>query len=149
MPGRLEGKVALISGAGSCGPGWSNGRAAAALFARGGGKIFAVNRSADSLAESFERIHRSNLVGMGILPVEFTDGMTREALNLDGSESFDITGIGDGLEAGMTATLIIHRAGSTTDEVPVRVRIDTGDEATTVAEGGILHRIYRNLPEAA
>ena len=100
------------------------------------------------LAESFERIHRSNLVGMGIVPIQFMDGTNRETLNLDGSETFDLTGVADGLEPGMTATLTINRANGETDKIPVRVRVDTGDEATTVAHGGILHRIVRNLPEA-
>jgi len=100
------------------------------------------------LAESFERIHRSNLVGMGILPLQFVNGMTRQSLKLDGSESFDLSGIVDGLAPGMTATLSIHRANDETEEVPVLVRVDTGDEAATVAEGGILHRIYRNISDA-
>jgi aconitate hydratase len=99
------------------------------------------------LAESFERIHRSNLVGMGVLPLQFMDGMDRTTLTLDGSEWFDLTGISHGLTPSMTATLTIHRINGDTEDISVLVRVDTGDEAMTVAEGGILQRIYRNLPE--
>lgn len=97
------------------------------------------------LAESFERIHRSNLVGMGILPIEFTDGMTRKTLRLDGSEIFDLTGIAEGVAPGMMAQLSIHRIDGSTDTIPVLLRIDTADEVATAEEGGILPRIHRTL----
>jgi aconitate hydratase len=101
------------------------------------------------LAESFERIHRSNLVGMGILPIEFMDGMDRHALKLDGSETFDLTGVAGALTPGMTANFTVHRADGTSETIPVKLRVDTGDEATTIAHGGILHRVFRNLPAEA
>lgn len=103
------------------------------------------------LAESFERIHRSNLVGMGILPIQFMDGMNRKTLKLDGSETFDLMEIAEALDTGTPARLHIHRLDSPIETIPVRVRADTGDEVTTIRAGGILPRIHRNLlpPEAA
>src|SRR6202012_6001232 len=62
------------------------------------------------IAESFERIHRSNLVGMGLLPLQFKDGMTRQSLKLDGTETFDVLGIAQGLKPRSDLTVRIHRA---------------------------------------
>ncbi|MFA5592567.1 MAG: aconitate hydratase AcnA [Micavibrio sp.] len=97
------------------------------------------------IAESFERIHRSNLVGMGVLPLVFKDGMTRRDLKLDGSETFDITGIEGGLEPLQDAVLTITRADGTKDEVALLVRIDTLDEIEYYRNGGILHYVLRSL----
>ncbi|MGJ3248753.1 MAG: aconitate hydratase AcnA [Elainellaceae cyanobacterium] len=97
------------------------------------------------IAESYERIHRSNLVGMGVLPLQFTDGVNRQTLNLEGTETFDITGLGDGIKPHMRLTWLIHRADGSTDEVPVLCRIDTEDEVEYYRNGGILHYVLRQL----
>ena len=97
------------------------------------------------IAQSFERIHRSNLVGMGVLPCQFTDGTSTQALGLDGSETFDLTGIGDDLSPQQDATLTIHRADGQSQEVMVRVRIDTPIEVEYYRHGGILHYVLRQL----
>ena len=97
------------------------------------------------IAHSFERIHRSNLVGMGVLPCQFTDGTSAQALGLDGSETFDLTGIGDDLSPQQDATLAIHRADGQSQEVTVRVRIDTPIEVEYYRHGGILHYVLRQL----
>jgi len=97
------------------------------------------------IAQSFERIHRSNLVGMGVLPCQFTDGTSAQALGLDGSETFDLTGIGDDLSPQQDATLSIHRADGQSQEVTVRVRIDTPIEVEYYRHGGILHYVLRQL----
>src|SRR5438045_6588302 len=77
------------------------------------------------VAASLERIHRSNLVGMGGLPLQFPEGTNAPTLNLDGSEVFSITGLSDSVESGKTVTLQIQRRNSERDSVPVRLRIDT------------------------
>ena len=97
------------------------------------------------IAQSFERIHRSNLVGMGVLPCQFIDGTSTQALGLDGSETFDLTGIGDDLSPQQDATLTIHRADGQSQEVTVRVRIDTPIEVEYYRHGGILHYVLRQL----
>ncbi len=93
------------------------------------------------VAQSFERIHRSNLVGMGVLPLQFEEGTSAQTLGLTGTETFDITGIEAGLKPRMTATLVID--GKT--EVPVRVRIDTPIEVDYYEHGGILPFVLRQL----
>lgn len=98
---------------------------------------------------SFERIHRSNLVGMGVLPLNFAEeGVTPRSLGLDGSEKFDITGIGSGIVPRQEATLVIHRADGTREEVPLVVRIDTPIEAEYYRYGGILPFVLKELLEA-
>src|SRR3989454_4859281 len=72
------------------------------------------------VASSFERIHRSNLVGMGVLPLQFAEGTNAQTLKLDGSETFSITGLSDAVEPGMTVTLKIERANGKSDSIPVR-----------------------------
>jgi aconitate hydratase A / 2-methylisocitrate dehydratase len=101
------------------------------------------------IVESFERIHRSNLVGMGILPLQMPEGTDRKTLKLDGSETFDITGVASGLKPRMTVTLTIHRAGGETDTVPLLCRIDTLDEVEYFKHGGILPYVLRHLLKAA
>jgi aconitate hydratase len=97
------------------------------------------------IAESFERIHRSNLVGMGVLPLVFKDGVTRESLKLDGSETYDLTGLNDDLKPGQDVTLTIHRADGASEEVTLMSRIDTLDEIEYYKHGGILHYVLRDL----
>ena len=97
------------------------------------------------IAQSFERIHRSNLVGMGVLPCQFTHGASAQALGLDGSETFDLTGIDNDLSPQQDATLTIHRADGQSQEVTVRVRIDTPIEVEYYRHGGILHYVLRQL----
>eukprot|EP01037_Dinobryon_pediforme_P016242 gene16242-16420_t len=100
------------------------------------------------IVESFERIHRSNLVGMGVLPLTFMEGTTRHTLNLDGSETLDIIGLDD-LAPGKTMSLAIHRANGTIDHVPLKCRIDTLDEVAYYQHGGILHYVLREMAKAA
>jgi aconitate hydratase len=100
------------------------------------------------IAESFERIHRSNLVGMGVVPLEFKDGMTRETLKLTGAEIFDVVGI-EKVSPRADVTLVIHREGGKTDQVVLRARIDTLDELEYYRHGGILQYVLRNIAKAA
>ncbi len=101
------------------------------------------------IVESFERIHRSNLIGMGLLPLQFTDGTTRKELTLDGSETFDVLGVAGGITPGMEVTLRIHRANGETQDVPLICRIDTLDEVEYFKAGGILQYVLNNLKDAA
>ncbi len=100
------------------------------------------------IVESFERIHRSNLVGMGVLPLTFKDGMDRKSLALTGDETLDITGL-DGLRPGMDLSLVIHRANGVIDTVSVLCRVDTLDEVSYYRHGGILHYVLREMAKAA
>ncbi|GAA4248471.1 aconitate hydratase AcnA [Azospirillum formosense] len=97
------------------------------------------------IAESFERIHRSNLVGMGILPLQFKDGLTRNDLALDGTETFDIDGIEQDLRPRKDVTMTITRADGQTRQVPLLLRIDTVDEVEYYRNGGVLNFVLRNL----
>ncbi len=97
------------------------------------------------VASSFERIHRSNLVGMGVLPLQFAEGTNAQTLKLDGSETFSITGLSDAIEPGMTVTLQIDRPNGKSDPVPVRLRIDTPIEIDYYRHGGILQFVLRQL----
>jgi aconitate hydratase len=101
------------------------------------------------IAESFERIHRSNLVGMGVLPLQFEEGTSARSLELDGTEFFDITGVEDGIEPRERVTLVIRRAGGETQEVPVILRIDTPIEVDYYRHGGILPYVLRQLVAAS
>ena len=100
------------------------------------------------VAESFERIHRSNLIGMGVLPLQFTPGTDRKSLKLDGSEMFDITGLSKGLAPRMDLALGIRRADGRSETVPVRCRIDTLDEVEYYKAGGILPYVLGRLAAA-
>ena len=100
------------------------------------------------IVESFERIHRSNLVGMGVLPLTFKDGMTRKSLNLTGAEILDIEGI-ENLSPRMDMTLVIHRPDGSVERVPVLCRVDTQDEVAYYRHGGILHYVLREMARAA
>jgi aconitate hydratase len=100
------------------------------------------------VAESFERIHRSNLVGMGVLPLTFKDGMDRKSLGLTGKETIDIRGL-TAITPRMELMLTIHREDGTTDEVPVLCRVDTVDEVAYFEHGGILPYVLRGMAKAA
>jgi aconitate hydratase len=98
------------------------------------------------VAQSFERIHRSNLVGMGVLPLQFKEGVNAQTLNLDGTEVFDITGLeAKSLRPRQDVTLVIHRKDGSTEQVPVRLRIDTPIEIDYYQHGGILPYVLRQL----
>ncbi len=101
------------------------------------------------IVESFERIHRSNLVGMGVLPLQFKDGMNRETLGLKGTEQFDITGIADGITPRMDVPCKITYADGSTKDVTLLCRIDTADEVEYYRHGGILQYVLRNIAKAA
>ena len=99
------------------------------------------------IAESFERIHRSNLVGMGVLPLQFPEGQTAEGLGITGQEEFAITGLAEPLNAGELPRTVTVRAGDVTFEA--RVRIDTPKEADYFRHGGILPFVLRQLLQTA
>jgi aconitate hydratase len=96
------------------------------------------------IVESFERIHRSNLVGMGVLPLQFPEGVTRQTLGLDGTETFTITGIAD-IQPRQTVPVVITRADGSTETVETTCRIDTLDELDYYRHGGILPFVLRDL----
>ena len=97
------------------------------------------------IAESFERIHRSNLVGLGVLPLQFVDGATRKTLKLDGGEVFDITGLEAGITPRMDVSCIITRASGSRDTIRLRSRLDTQAEVDYLHHGGIFHYVVRRL----
>jgi aconitate hydratase len=123
-----------------------------------GGKLYGTGSSRDWAAkgsillgvkavitESIERIHRSNLIGMGVLPLIFKDGETRKTLGLDGSETFDLTGLSGGITPGMDVACAITRADGERIETTLKCRIDTADEVAYYENGGILHYVLRNM----
>ncbi|HUB47929.1 MAG TPA: aconitate hydratase AcnA [Acetobacteraceae bacterium] len=136
---KQEGVPLVVFGGKEYGTGSSRDWAAKGTFLLG---IKAV------VVESFERIHRSNLVGMGVLPLTFKEGMDRKSLGLTGEEIIDVVGL-DGLRPGMDLTLVIHRPDGKTDEVPVRCRIDTADEVEYYRHGGILQYVLRGMAKVA
>jgi aconitate hydratase len=97
------------------------------------------------IAESFERIHRSNLVGMGVLPLEFTDGQTRQSLGLTGFETYDIEGLGDDMPARAVVTVVARSADGREKRFAARSRIDTPEELNYYRHGGILCYVLRQL----
>ncbi len=97
------------------------------------------------VAQSFERIHRSNLVGMGVLPLQFKEGTNAKTLKLDGTETYDITGLGEGLKPRQDVTLRITRANGEVTTIPVTCRIDTPVEIDYYQHGGILPFVLRQL----
>jgi aconitate hydratase len=94
------------------------------------------------IAESYERIHRSNLIGMGVLPLQFPDGESAESLRLTGEETFDITGV-EALNDGTIPRTVKVKAGD--HEFDARVRIDTPGEAAYYRHGGIMQYVLRSL----
>ncbi|WP_324780688.1 aconitate hydratase [Thiobacillus sedimenti] len=97
------------------------------------------------VAKSFERIHRANLAGMGVLPCQFKDGVDAATLKLDGSETFDLEGIEHGITPQQDVTLVIHRADGRTERVAVKLRIDTPIEVEYYNKGGILPFVLEQL----
>ena len=97
------------------------------------------------VAQSFERIHRSNLCGMGVIPLQFPDGMTAQTLKLDGTETFELLGLNDDIKPMSDVTLVIRRANGTEEKVTLRSRIDTAIEVEYVRHGGILPYVLRQL----
>jgi len=96
-------------------------------------------------AEGFERIHRTNLIGMGVLPLEFKAGTTRTTLGIDGSETFSVKGEPT---PGATLTLVITRANGETVEVPMTCRLDTAEEVSIYSAGGVLQRFAQDFLES-
>jgi aconitate hydratase len=97
------------------------------------------------IAESFERIHRSNLIGMGILPLEFTEGATRKSLKITGEEKIDIAGVAENLKPRMKIKALIHRNDGSKTEVELLSRIDTYNEVDYYKNGGILQHVIRGM----
>ncbi len=96
------------------------------------------------VAEGFERIHRTNLIGMGVLPLQFKEGVNRNTLGLDGTETYDVIGQ---REARTDLTLVIHRQNGETVEVPVTCRLDTAEEVSIYEAGGVLQRFAQDFLE--
>jgi aconitate hydratase len=101
------------------------------------------------IVESFERIHRSNLIGMGVLPLQFKDGLDRKQLGLDGTELYDLTGIEEGITPRMDVACKITYADGAVREIPLFCRIDTLDEVEYYRHGGILQYVLRNMMKDA
>ncbi|XKF16444.1 Fe/S-dependent 2-methylisocitrate dehydratase AcnD [Halomonas sp. BLK-85] len=98
------------------------------------------------VAEGFERIHRTNLIGMGVMPLQFQPGTTRHTLALDGTEIYDVEGE---LSPGTELTLVIHRASGEVERVPVICRLDTAEEVTIYTAGGVLQRFAQDFLESS
>jgi aconitate hydratase len=101
------------------------------------------------IAESFERIHRSNLVGMGVIPFEFTGGDTRTTLGLKGDETISISGLSGELTPLSEVPATITYGDGSVREIALKCRIDTAVEIEYVENGGVLHYVLRNLAKAA
>jgi aconitate hydratase len=97
-------------------------------------------------AEGFERIHRTNLIGMGVLPLEFKPGTNRLTLGLDGTESYDVKGE---RKPRADLTLTIHRRDGSSIELPVTSRLDTAEEVSVYEAGGVLQRFAQDFLEAS
>jgi aconitate hydratase len=133
---RAEGVPLVIVGGKEYGSGSSRDWAAKATALLG---VKAV------IAESFERIHRSNLIGMGVLPLQFTDGTTRATLKLDGSETLSVAGIADDIAPRATLMLTMTRPGGAATSLPLLCRLDTPGEVDYYRHGGVLPYVYRQL----
>ncbi len=97
------------------------------------------------IVRNFERIHRANLVFMGVLPLQFKDGASVQSLKIDGSETIDIQGIANGITPMQDVTMVVHRKNGHTDKVPLTLRIDTPIEVDYYRHGGILPYVLREL----
>ena len=116
------------------------------LLARLGGEGHAAARAcARSIAESFERIHRSNLVGMGILPLQFKPGENAESLGLTGQETFTIRGLAAGLRPRQEVTVDVATKDGKTRSFTALARLDTPVDIRYYTNGGILHTVLRKM----
>ncbi|HEY4253854.1 MAG TPA: aconitate hydratase AcnA [Roseomonas sp.] len=136
---KKEGTPLVVLGGKEYGTGSSRDWAAKGTFLLGAKAV---------IAESFERIHRSNLVGMGVLPLVFKEGEDRKSLGLTGEEVLDIQGI-ENLRPRMMLDLTIHRPDGTTTKTQVLCRVDTADEVEYYKNGGILQYVLRGMAKAA
>ncbi|GAA0608298.1 aconitate hydratase AcnA [Craurococcus roseus] len=136
---KREGVPLVIFGGKEYGTGSSRDWAAKGTFLLG---VKAV------ITESFERIHRSNLVGMGVLPLTFREGQDRKTLGITGEELIDILGLEE-LRARMTVEMVIHRPDGREDRAELLCRVDTADEVEYYKNGGILHYVLRGMAKAA
>jgi aconitate hydratase len=100
------------------------------------------------IAQSYERIHRSNLVGMGVLPLEFAGGKSWKSLGLEGTESFDISGLSDDLKPGAIVEVTAKRPDGSAVKFDAKVRIDTPVEVDYYRNGGILQTVLKRLAES-
>ena len=97
------------------------------------------------VAESFERIHRSNLIGMGVLPCQFKNGESAKTHALVGNEEFELCGVEAGIRPGQDLTLVVKRADGSVSEIVVKLRVDTPIEVEYFNHGGILPYVLRSL----
>ena len=97
------------------------------------------------VAEGFERIHRTNLVGMGVLPLEFINGETRHTYHIDGTETFDVAGT---TSPGAAMTVVMRRKNGEVVNIPVKCRLDTAEEASVHAAGGVLQKFANDFLES-
>ena len=111
-------------------------------WAAKGTRLMGVNAV---VAQSFERIHRSNLVGMGVLPLQFKEGQSAQTLKLDGTETFDLSGISGEVRPMQDVSLRINRADGSSEDVSLTLRIDTPIEVEYYRGGGILPYVLRQL----
>ena len=139
MKYKAEGVPLVVFGGKEYGTGSSRDWAAKGTFLLG---VKAV------IAESFERIHRSNLVGMGVLPLVFMNGEDRKSLGITGDEVVDILGL-ESITPRQTLDVVIHRADGTEVRTKVLCRVDTADEVEYYKNGGILHYVLRGMAKAA
>ncbi|SFK26942.1 aconitate hydratase AcnA [Falsiroseomonas stagni] len=139
MKYQKEGVPLVIFGGKEYGTGSSRDWAAKGTFLLGAKAV---------IAESFERIHRSNLVGMGVLPLVFKNGEDRKSLGITGAETIDLLGI-EALSPRMDVTMVIHRPDGTTHSTTLMCRVDTADEVEYYKNGGILHYVLRGMAKAA
>ena len=100
------------------------------------------------IAESFERIHRTNLVGMGVLPLQFEDGTDAKTLKLDGTEVFDLRNLAADIGVGARVSCTIHRADGRSETVPLIARLDTEEDVDYWRNGGILPTVWRDCVAA-
>ena len=98
------------------------------------------------VSEGFERIHRTNLVGMGVLPLEFVNGETRHTYNIDGTETFDVEGT---TAPGASMTVVMTRKNGDIVNIPVKCRLDTGEEVSVYAAGGVLQKFANDFLESS
>jgi aconitate hydratase len=101
------------------------------------------------IAESFERIHRSNLIGMGVLPCQFKSGESAKSHGISGTEEFEIRGTEHGITPGQDVTLVVRSADGSTKEITVKLRVDTSIEVEYFKHGGILPYVLRSLVSQA